>query len=307
MLSTIYIKIDYESGFMPCLAQAFIRHAPFAIRQFYLIFAATFNTIMSASTGFFTDSHAHIYSEEFKVDRTDSLERSKHMNVLKLVMPNVDHASIDAMMEVEEKWRGMCYATMGLHPCSVKKDFQRELYIVEDWLSKRKFAAVGEMGTDMYWDKTLWNEQVEAFNIQAGFAKRYKLPIIIHCRETLDETIKLIEQVQDGTLTGVFHCFGGTVEQAQKIARLKFYVGIGGVATFKKSGLDVMLRHIPLEQILLETDSPYLAPVPHRGKRNEPSYIPLIAQKIAEVKQVQVEEVMRQTTANSLTLFPSIV
>lgn len=261
---------------------------------------------MSSPTDFFIDSHAHIYSEEFKADRIDTLERTKRANILKLVMPNVDHTSIDAMMEVEEKWKGMCYATMGLHPCSVKKDFQRELYIVEDWLSKRKFAAVGEMGTDMYWDKTLWNEQVEAFNIQVGLAKKYKLPIIIHCRETLDETIALVEQVQDGTLTGVFHCFGGTVEQAEKISKLKFYVGIGGVATFKKSGLDAVLPGVALEQIVLETDSPYLAPVPHRGKRNEPSYIPLIAQKIAEIKQINVDEVMRQTTANTFTLFPSI-
>lgn len=261
---------------------------------------------MSLTSSYFTDSHAHIYSDEFKADRIDVLERTRAANVLKLVMPNVDHTSIDAMMDVEEKWKGMCFATMGLHPVSVKKDFQRELYIVEDWLSKRKFAAVGEMGTDMYWDKTLWNEQVEAFNIQVSLAKKYKLPIIIHCRETLDETIKLVEEVQDGNLTGVFHCFGGTVEQAEKISKLKFYVGIGGVATFKKSGLDAVLPAVPLEQILLETDSPYLAPVPHRGKRNEPSYIPIIAQKIAEAKQISVDEVMRQTTANTFTLFPSI-
>jgi TatD DNase family protein len=177
---------------------------------------------------------------------------------------------------------------------------------VEDWLSKRKFSAVGEMGTDMYWDKTLWNEQVEAFAIQVALAKKYRLPIIIHCRETLDETIKLVEDVQDGTLTGVFHCFGGSAEQAEKISKLKFYVGIGGVATFKKAGLDLVLPKIPLEQILLETDSPYLAPVPHRGKRNEPSYIPIIAQKIAEAKQIPLDDVMNQTTANSFKLFPSI-
>ncbi len=255
---------------------------------------------------FFTDSHAHIYSDEFKSDLVDTLERTRSANVLKLVMPNVDHTSIDAMMEIEAKWKGMCYATMGLHPCSVKKDFQRELYIVEDWLSKRKFSAVGEMGTDMYWDKTLWNEQVEAFNIQVALAKKHKLPIIIHCRETLDETIRLVEDVQDGTLTGVFHCFGGSAAQAEQISKLKFYVGIGGVATFKKAGLDLVLPEVPLEQIVLETDSPYLAPVPHRGKRNEPSYIPIIAQKIAEVKRISVEEVMKQTTANSFTLFPSI-
>ena len=261
---------------------------------------------MPPTSGHFTDSHAHIYSDEFKSDRADTLERIKNANVQKLVMPNVDHTSIDGMMEIEERWKGMCYSTMGLHPCSVKKDFQRELYIVEDWLSKRNFSAVGEMGTDMYWDKTLWNEQVEAFNIQVGLAKKYRLPIIIHCRETLEETIKLVEDVQDGTLTGVFHCFGGSAEQAEKISKLKFYVGLGGVATFKKAGLDLVLPKIPLEQILLETDSPYLAPVPHRGKRNEPSYIPIIAQKIAEIKEIPLDEVMNQTTANSFKLFPSI-
>jgi TatD DNase family protein len=263
---------------------------------------------MSETTvSYFTDSHAHIYSDEFKMDRHEVIDRTKNEGVLKLVMPNVDHTSIDGMMEVEAKWSGMCYATMGLHPCSVKKDFQRELYIVEDWLSKRKFSAVGEMGTDMYWDKTMWNEQVEAFKIQVGMARKYDLPIIIHCRETLDETIQLVEDLQDGQLTGVFHCFGGSAEQAKRIIKLNFHVGIGGVATFKKSGLDLALPDIALDRIVLETDSPYLAPVPHRGKRNEPSYIPLIAQKIAEVKKIAIEEVMEQTTNNCFRLFPSIV
>lgn len=261
---------------------------------------------MSSTSSHFTDSHAHIYSDEFKADRDDTLERAKAAGVLKLVMPNVDHTSIDGMMEVEEKWKGMCFATMGLHPCSVKKDFERELYIVEEWLSKRTFAAVGEMGTDMYWDKTLWNEQVEAFKIQVAWAKQYRLPIIIHCRETLDETIKLVEDLQDGELTGVFHCFGGSAEQAERISKLNFFVGIGGVATFKKAGLDLVLPQVPLEQILLETDSPYLAPVPHRGKRNEPAYIPLIAQKVADVKRLSIDEVMKQTSDNCLQLFPSI-
>jgi TatD DNase family protein len=256
---------------------------------------------------FFTDSHAHIYSNEFKADRNEVIERTKRERVLKLVMPNVDHTSIDEMMEVENKWNGMCYSTMGLHPCSVKKDFERELYIVEDWLSRRSFSAVGEIGTDMYWDKTLWNEQVEAFTIQVNWAKKYRLPIIIHCRETLDETIQLVEDLQDGDLTGVFHCFGGTAEQAQRISKLNFYLGIGGVATFKKAGLDLVVPDIPLEQIVLETDSPYLSPVPHRGKRNEPSYIPLIAQKVAEAKQITVQQVMEQTTANCFDLFPAIV
>lgn len=257
-------------------------------------------------TNYFTDTHAHLYSDDFKADRTDMIERAREAGVLKFVLPNVDHASIDGMMELEIKYPDMCYPTMGLHPCSVKKDFQRELYIVEEWLSKRKFTAIGEMGTDMYWDKTLWNEQVEAFKIQVGWAKQYKLPIIIHCRETLDETIALVEELQDGKLTGVFHCFGGTPDQAKRIAKLNFYIGIGGVATFKKSGLDVTLPGVLMDQIVLETDSPYLAPVPHRGKRNEPSYVPLIAQRIADIKKIPIEEVKQKTTDNALKLFPSI-
>jgi TatD DNase family protein len=255
---------------------------------------------------FFIDTHAHIYAEGFNADRADALRRAQEMNVQRIFMPNVDHTSIDAMMETERLNPALCFATMGLHPCSVKKDFQRELYIVEDWLSKRKFSAIGEIGTDLYWDKTFWEEQKEAFTIQVGWAKQYNLPVIIHCRETIDETIAMVEQLQDGKLTGVFHCFTGSAEQAAKITKLNFYVGIGGVATFKKGGLDTVLPEVPLEKIVLETDSPYLAPVPHRGKRNEPSYIPLVAQKIAEFKKTPLEAVQNQTTQNAFQLFQQI-
>ncbi len=272
-------------------------------KHFYYPIFASFENPMT----FYTDSHCHIFSDDFNPDRVDAIERAREAGVMKMVMPNVDHETIDAMMEAESRWPGMCYSTIGLHPCSVKKDFQRELYLVEDWLSKRKFTAIGEMGTDMYWDKTLWNEQVEAFRVQVGWAKKYQLPIIIHCRETLDETIALVEELQDGKLTGVFHCFTGNAQQAEKISRVNFFLGIGGVSTFKKGGLDTVLPHVPLENIVLETDSPYLAPVPHRGKRNEPSYIPLIAQKVAELKKTDVEKIREQTTANALQLFPSIV
>ena len=192
---------------------------------------------------------------------------------------------------------------MGLHPCSVDKDFQRELYRVEEWLAKRKFIAVGEIGTDLYWDKTYWEQQKEAFTIQVNWAKQYGLPVVIHSRESIDETIELVESLQDGRLTGVFHCFTGSVAQAQKIAALNFYMGIGGVATFKKSGLDLVIPEIPLERIVLETDAPYLAPVPHRGKRNEPSYIPLIADKVAELKKITPEALAEATTANAIKLF----
>jgi TatD DNase family protein len=258
------------------------------------------------NTSFWIDSHAHIYAKEFDSDRAETLRRAADLDVKKIFMPNVDHTSIDAMLEIESRYPEMCYATIGLHPCSVNNNFQRELYLVEDWLSKRKFSAIGEMGTDLYWDKTFWEQQKEAFTIQVSWAKKYQLPVIIHCRETIDETIAMVEALQDGTLSGVFHCFTGTTEQAQRIIKLNFYLGIGGVATFKKGGLDTVLPEISMEKIVLETDSPYLAPVPHRGKRNEPSYIPLIAQKIAEIKKISVEEAQLQTTQNALRLFQQI-
>jgi TatD DNase family protein len=251
------------------------------------------------------DTHAHIYNEEFKPDRIDTLARAREVGVSKIYMPNVDHASIDGMLEAEERNQGHCVAMMGLHPCSVKRDFEKELYIVESWLAKRNFAAVGEIGTDLHWDKTFWEQQKEAFNIQVGWAKQYGLPIVIHCRESVDETIELVDKHLDGKLTGVFHCFGGSLAQAKRIVDMGFYLGLGGVATFKKSGLDEVIPYLELENIVLETDCPYLAPVPHRGKRNESSYVPIIAQKISELKKITLEELAHITTSNSTRLFKS--
>ncbi len=248
------------------------------------------------------DTHAHIYAKEFLQDRQDMLERCREKNVSTVYMPNVDSTSIDAMMEVESRHSG-CHAMMGLHPCSVKKNFERELYVVEEWLAKRKFAAVGEIGTDRYWDTTFWESQCEAFRIQVRWALDFGYPIVIHCRESLDETIEMVEHLQDGKLTGIFHCFTGSAEQAEKIAKLGFYLGIGGVVTFKNGGLDTVLPSVPLDRIVLETDSPYLAPVPHRGKRNEPSYIPLIAQKVADIMKMSVEKIMKVTTENGVKVF----
>jgi TatD DNase family protein len=251
----------------------------------------------------FTDTHAHIYSKDFDQDRIDTLARSFETGVNSIFMPNIDHTSIDGILEVEEKYPRQCIPMMGLHPCSVKKGFEKELYLVETWLAKRKFAAVGEMGTDLYWDKSFWEQQKEAFTIQVGWAKQYGLPIVIHCRESMDETIQLLEPLLDGKLRGVFHCFGGSLEQAKKISSMGFYLGLGGVATFKKSGLDEVIPFLELENIVLETDSPYLAPVPHRGKRNEPAYIPLIAQKIIDLKKITLEELAQITTLNAKKLF----
>jgi TatD DNase family protein len=252
---------------------------------------------------YWIDTHAHIYKEEFQLDRVDTLAHSAQAGVAQVYMPNIDHTSIDAMMELEARNPKTCIPMMGLHPCSVKKDFEKELYQVEAWLAKRKFAAVGEMGTDLYWDKTFWEQQKEAFLIQVGWAKKYELPIVIHCRESLQETIELLEPLLNGKLTGVFHCFSGLIEQAKRITDMGFYIGLGGVATFKKSGLDEVIPNIDLDNIVLETDCPYLAPVPHRGKRNEPAYIPLIAKKIAELKKITLEELSYITVSNSKKLF----
>lgn len=254
---------------------------------------------------FWTDTHAHIYLEEFDADRADMLARAQHTGVEKIYMPNIDSTSIDRMLELEDKAKGTCYAMMGLHPCSVKKDFEQELYVVESWLAKRSFVAIGEMGTDLYWDKTFWEQQQEAFRIQANWAKQYNVPIVIHSRESLDQTIKLVEELQDGRLTGVFHCFTGTIEHAERIAKLGFYLGLGGVATFKKGGMDEVIPEMDITKIVLETDSPYLAPVPHRGKRNEPAYIPLIAAKVAQLKNISLEELQRITSQNAAALFKS--
>jgi TatD DNase family protein len=176
---------------------------------------------------YWIDTHAHIYSKEFKADREEMLQRCRDQKVDRIFMPNVDETTIDDMLEVESR-HPQCHAMMGLHPCSVKQDFERELYIVEDWLSKRKFSAIGEIGTDLYWDKTFWDQQCEAFRIQIEWAKKFDLPVVIHCRESLDKTLALLEPLQDGSLTGVFHCFSGSVAQAEKIARLNFFLGLGG-------------------------------------------------------------------------------
>jgi len=249
------------------------------------------------------DTHAHIYLKDFVEDREQILDKAKESGLTKIYMPNIDHTSIEDMLRLEESAGGNCVAMMGLHPCSVKKDFEKDLYEVETWLNKRKFAAVGEIGTDLYWDKTFWSQQQEAFKIQVNWAKQFKIPIVIHCRESLDQTIQMVEQLKDENLKGVFHCFSGNLDQAQKIIDLGFYLGIGGVATFKNGGLDKVLPDVDLKHIVLETDSPYLAPVPHRGKRNEPAYLKLIADRIAEIKKISVDELAETSTANALALF----
>lgn len=250
-----------------------------------------------------TDTHAHLYAEEFDADRDAAVAAAREASVGRVILPNVDHRTIDRMMELELRHPDWCVAAIGLHPCSVKKDFERELYRVESWLSKRKFAAIGEMGTDLYWDKTFWPQQQEAFRIQARWAIQYQLPMIIHCRESMNETLALLKEVYRPGLTGVFHCFTGSVEQAQTITGLGFYLGIGGVSTFKNGGLEAVIPELDLNSIVLETDSPYLAPVPHRGKRNQPAYLTLIAARVAQLRKITLEELSEATEVNARSLF----
>ena len=250
-----------------------------------------------------TDSHAHLYSEQFRPDRLDALRRAQDAGVATIVMPNVDHSTIDAMLELEAQAPETCFAMMGLHPCSVGRDFERQLYEVESWLGRRPFAAVGEAGLDLHWDKTLLAEQQEALKIQLELAKKHNLPIVLHTREAFAETVALVEAAQDGTLRGVFHCFSGSKEEVETVLRLGFKLGIGGVATFKNGGADQALPGLGLEHLLLETDCPYLAPVPYRGKRNEPAYLPLVLHRVAALLGQTPEDVAAATTRNAAALF----
>jgi TatD DNase family protein len=249
------------------------------------------------------DSHAHIYLHQFKDDLETVIDRSKDVGIEAIYMPNIDHTSIEDMLEIAARYQGYCLPMIGLHPCSVKKNFEQELYQVEHWLAQESFVAIGEMGTDLYWDKSFWEQQQEAFRIQIQLAMNHQLPFVIHCRDSIDETIDLIAPLNAPGLTGVFHCFTGTLQQAEKIIEMGFMLGIGGVSTFKNGGLEPVLEEIDLEHIMVETDSPYLSPVPYRGKRNEPSYVELVVKRIAEVKNVDAGIVAAITSQNSRNLF----
>ena len=251
----------------------------------------------------FVDSHGHLFSAQFDADRPAAVERARAADVAQVLLPNIDHTSIDALLDCEDRYPDLCRAMMGLHPCSVKKDFERELYVVEDWLKRRAWVALGETGLDLYWDKTTLAWQQEALRVQLGWAKTYGIPIVLHTRSAFAETAALVEEAQDGTLTGVFHCFSGTVTEARQAIALGFKLGIGGPATFKNGGLDAVLPNLGLDHLLLETDCPYLAPVPHRGKRNEPAYLSLIGARVAELTGTTLAEVAAVTTANAQQLF----
>lgn len=250
------------------------------------------------------DTHAHLYSSKFDSDREDVLARAARAGVGKLFLPNVDGSTIAAMDALAAAHPGRCFAMMGLHPCSVGERNEEALAEVERLLRTGRYCAVGEIGIDLHWDKTWIAQQRAAFRQQVRWAKELGLPVAIHCRESFHEVIAIVEQENDGRLTGVFHCFTGTPEEARRVIALGgFFLGIGGVITYPKSGLFETLREVGPAHCVLETDAPYLAPVPHRGKRNESAYLPLIAAKLAEATGADAGEVARITTANAEQLF----
>lgn len=251
----------------------------------------------------FIDTHTHLYSDEFNEDRIDRINYAIQKGVTKFYMPNIDSSSIDGMLQLEVHFPEQCLPMMGLHPCSVKENYREELDIIKQWLDLRRFWAIGEIGIDLYWDKTFIKEQELAFKEQIYWALEYNYTIVIHCRNAFDEIFSILQSFEK-LPKGIFHCFSGDFIQAQKILSLgNFKLGIGGVVTFKNSGLDKVVEQLKLHDIVLETDAPYLAPMPHRGKRNESAYIPLIAQKIAEIKNTTIEEVAKITSQNAIEIF----
>lgn len=248
------------------------------------------------------DSHCHLYVEAFDSDRDEVMKRAMDAGIGKFYLPAIDSGTTKAMLQMEAAYPGICYCMAGLHPCSVNEKAEEELALVFDMVSRRKFAAIGEIGLDFYWDKKFMDAQFDAFHRQILLAIDYKLPIVIHTREAMRETIDVVRQYK-GRVRGIFHCFGGSRNDAEAIMELGFLLGIGGVVTYKNAGLAEVIKYIGLEHLVLETDAPYLTPVPFRGKRNESSYLKLVQEKIAAIKQVDPEEVASITTANALNLF----
>ena len=253
----------------------------------------------------FIDTHSHLYSKEFDLDRKETVQRAINAGVSKILLPNISSKYTDKMLELCRLFPQNCFPMMGLHPCDVNKEnYNYEISHVEEEIKTGKYIAVGEIGIDLYWDKSTLEIQKKAFIKQIEIAKKYKLPIVIHVRESFDETINIIEDLNDNNLSGVFHCFSGNSDEAQRVIKLKnFYLGIGGVLTFKNSNLDSTIQNINEKYLILETDSPYLTPVPYRGKRNESKYIIEIATKLAEIKNISLEEISQITTKNAKNLF----
>jgi len=251
-----------------------------------------------------TDTHTHLYSEQFKEDIDEVVQKAINLGISRFFLPNIDSGYTNALLALAKKYPDNMFPMMGLHPCSVKTNYQQELEQVEKMLSEHQVIAIGEIGIDLYWDNTFFKEQQAAFRHQIRLAKANNLPFVIHCRDAFDAIFEILDEENDENMRGIFHCFTGNLEQAQKIINYGgFKLGIGGVVTFKNAGLDKVVEQINLEHLVLETDAPYLAPVPYRGKRNESAYIIEIATKVANLKQVSLEEVAKITTINSKTVF----
>jgi TatD DNase family protein len=251
----------------------------------------------------FIDTHAHIYSQKFEGEGGKIVRESMAEGVEKIYMPNINTASIPGMLDLEQMYPGVCFPMMGLHPCDVTPDFMKDLYDMEQWIARRQFYGIGESGIDLYWDKTYLNEQKESLIVHAQWAKEKGWPLILHCRESMEETLEVIESVSDASLFGIFHCFSGTLDQALRAIDLGFYLGIGGTVTYKNSGLRELLPQVGLTRLVLETDSPYLSPVPYRGKRNTPSNIPIIAREVAALLNTELAIVAEVTTKNATLIF----
>ena len=250
-----------------------------------------------------TDTHTHLYSEAFADDRQEMMQRALDANVSRFFVPAIDSTYTESMLQLEKDYPENVFLMMGLHPTHVKENYKEELAHVEEMLAKRKFVAVGEIGIDLYWDKTTLGIQKEAFRHQIKLAKHYKLPIIIHCRESFDEIFEVLEDEKDENLFGIFHCFTGTIEQAHQAISYNMKLGIGGVVTFKNGKIDQFLNQIDLKHIVLETDSPYLSPTPYRGKRNESAYLINVLKKVSEIYNLSEDEVAKVTTQNSQEIF----
>jgi len=249
------------------------------------------------------DTHSHIYDEAFKEDIAEAIQRAKDANVGKILLPNVDSESIEPMFRLVKDYPGFCLPMMGLHPTSVKENFEEELTICEDWLNKEDFVAIGEIGIDLYWEKRFLKEQQFVFEKQLNWAVDRKLPVVIHARESFSEIFEILETFRSKELQGVFHSFTGNSEQANKALDFGFLLGLNGILTFKNSGLDQVIKEIDPKYLILETDSPYLAPSPKRGKRNESAYVAFVAQKLADIHRLSLDEVTEITTRNAQNLF----
>lgn len=249
------------------------------------------------------DTHSHIYAEDFNHDIDEVMQRAYDNDVKKIILPNIDSASIKRLLDLSDAYPHLCYPLMGLHPTSVSEDYKEELEAVEYWLGKRKFYGIGEIGIDLYWEHKFIKEQQQAFRHQIKLAKSANLPIVIHVRNSFDDVHAIVKEEQDGNLKGIFHCFNGNQEEAHKVTDLGFYLGIGGVVTFKNSKLDQVIKSVDVKNLVIETDSPYLSPAPKRGRRNESAYLAFVAKKIADVYDISVEEVAEITSANARQLF----